>query len=103
MLACPAEASGTVMPIRSSAEGVGVAVAHAQQQALVLTHHGSDGEPIIVLSGRLGINSVGRLRDTVMTVREQVQDVLCVDASRVRSIDAAGWRTLIACRRLVAA
>ena len=75
----------------------------SKPDAAVLTHQGPDGEPVIVVSGRLGMSCVGRLRDEAMTLREETRQVLRIDTSRVHSIDAVGWRTLVACRRLVAA
>jgi anti-anti-sigma factor len=69
---------------------------------VVLTHRGTDGEPVVVLSGRLGISSVARLRDAVMNARTDAKALLRVDLSRVSAIDAVGVRTLVACRRLTA-
>jgi anti-anti-sigma factor len=68
----------------------------------VLTHRGADGEPVVVLSGRLGIHCVGGFRDAVMAARTQAQDKVRVDLSRVPEVDGVGVRTLVACRRLAA-
>jgi anti-anti-sigma factor len=70
--------------------------------AVVLTHRGPDGEPVVVLSGRLGLSCVSGVRDAVMKARTDARELLRVDVSRVAAIDPAGVRTLVACRRLAA-
>lgn len=73
-----------------------------QTGTVVLTHRGGDGEPVVVLSGRLGISAVGGFRDAVMDARAQARQRLRVDLSRVAAVDGVGVRTLVACRRLAA-
>lgn len=71
--------------------------------AVVLTHQDEHGDPTVVVAGRLGMHSVARLRNAVLSARTETRTVLRIDLSRVSGVDRAGLRTLIACRRIAAA
>lgn len=74
-----------------------------EPSSVVLAHERGPGDVQILLSGRLDISCVGRLRDAVLQASHGARGRLGVDTSRVIAVDGVGLRTLIACRRLAAA
>lgn len=70
---------------------------------VVLSHKRPNGEVEVLLSGRLDMSCVGRLRDAVLLASRDADGQVAVETSRVTAVDGVGLRTLIACRRLAAA